>query len=139
MGFFIFVPFVLAIFVAVLMFIIFTVIIISIGIGGLSASVFVKNKSVKRLLLIGFSVMLLIGLMCFCPFAIPLAGLPDAFIPWSIGLLDICIGFLAILGVKFSKALHNKYVRILFTILFYLLLIAVIVLISIVIIMSLIL
>lgn len=119
MGFVGFLPIVLVIMVVMMMLFLFIAVCISIGIGGVSVSLFIKDKIVKRILIIIFLIVFCVGLICFCPFAVYIAGLPASFTSWSTGLLGVCIGFLTLRGVKFSKAVQIKIVRILLTVLFY--------------------
>ncbi|MDR2909417.1 MAG: hypothetical protein LBU86_06010 [Oscillospiraceae bacterium] len=122
MGFMIFSPIILAIFVGIIMLLVFIAAAIGLGIGGVSMSILVKNKTIKPLLRIGSAIAILVGLMFLCPFIVAKAELPGSFISWSMSLLCVIIGILSVVGVKFSKVIQNKIVRIVLTVLFYLLL-----------------
>ena len=129
MGFIFFLPIVLAVTIIVLMLLLTAAAAITIGIGGVSFSMFVKNKNIKRLLLIGFLIILFFGLLCLCPFIVFYMGLSASLIPWFMGLACVCIGLLSVLGARLSKAIEQKIVRLILTVLFYIVLVADIILI----------
>lgn len=86
--------------------------------GGTAAALFIKNKSVKNILIIGFSIVLLFGALCVLPFIVAFSSIALVLLP-SLGVLIlVLIGALAIGGIKISTSIHNKIGRILLTILF---------------------
>ena len=124
MGFLGFSLIILVMFIVIIGLLLFVAATISIGIGGMSVSMLLKNKTVKNLLIVCSLIVFFVGLMVFCPFAVSMAELPALFTAIGIIFFGACIGFLAILGVKFSKVIKNKAIRTILAILFYLVLFA---------------
>lgn len=96
----------LAIVISILLFSIFTIVVSVIG--GASTALFIKNKSIKRLLFIGFCILSFIGLICLIPFITIYAQLSELFFTLAAVIACVCIGILAIAGIRYSATLQNK-------------------------------
>ena len=94
--------------------------------GGCSVAVLIKNKLVKKLLLVGFGVLFLIGLLCVIPFWMAGSSLPIMFFVTLSNLCYLCLAALAVLGIKFSRLISNKAGRVILIIVFAIVLISVI-------------
>jgi hypothetical protein len=93
-------------------------------VGGTSAALLVKNKAVKRLLVIGFCILLLIGSLCLLPIVGVYAKFEADFIAAIGAFLFVFVGILAIFGVKTSVSIHNKIGRTVLSVIFSVLCIA---------------
>lgn len=95
----------------------FTSVIVSI-VGGTTAVLKLKNQTAKNLLLIGFSLLLLVGVLALLPFAGFLAELSIN----AVQIIRRCLlGLMIILsvgGIKMSQVIANKTGRRLLSILF---------------------
>jgi hypothetical protein len=113
------IPFVLATVLVFFVLLFGAVALTCIGISGLSVSLFLKNEAVKSLMLIGFGIVLSVGLMCLCPFVVPIIGLPTMIVPLAMCLFGAGAPALSVLGIKRAKDVSNRIVRTILTILFY--------------------
>ena len=86
--------------------------------GGASAALFVENKAAKRLLLIGFGMLVIIGAACSLPLVAMFAGLPEVFFPFVIVVLFIGVGVMASFGIRFSAKIHNKVGKVVLLVVF---------------------
>ena len=86
--------------------------------GGASVALLIKDKTVKRLLFIGCSILLLIALICLSPFATLIEISIGPFIPIIVITLFALILVLAIAGIRISKHIGNKIGKIVARILF---------------------
>jgi len=118
----------LAIFVAVMLFLLLGVTISVLGVSGASASFFIQNKTVKTLLLIASLIVSFVGLLCLLPFIVAILNLPSIILPIGMVILSICAGISAIAGIKLSAPVQNKIGRIILQVIFYILLISAIIL-----------
>lgn len=125
MGMMIFMPIILAVVAGVILLLLFIATAIGVGISGAAASKFVKNKAVKRLIVLGSMIALFVGLMFLWPFAVGKFEWSNSLIPWGMSLFCVLIGIFAVWGAKSSKALQSKVIQVVVAILFYLLLVAV--------------
>lgn len=114
--------FIVAAIFAVFLFGIFTVVLGLIG--GATTAATVKDKTVRKLLFLGFAIVSLVGLVCMLPIlAIPLnmSGLT-----YIIATVVSCVGaaVLAVVGIRTANALQNKIAKYLLVVLFSLVLVA---------------
>ena len=101
--------FVIVILISIFLFSIFTL--LASAFGGAATALFIKNKMVRRLLFIGFSILSLIGLLCLLPFITLYAELPALFFTVSAIITLSIMAILSIVGVKLSAAIQNKVGR----------------------------
>ena len=100
---------VIGLLVIVVSVLLFSIVTIAAGlIGGTSAALLIKNKTSKRLLLIGFCIMFFIGLLCLIPLITAFASLPTMFFSITSVFICICIIMLTIAGIKLSKSIEIK-------------------------------
>lgn len=93
-------------------------------VGGASVAYLVKNKSAKRLLFVGFSILSFIGLLPMLPVIMAVMSVSLSYITAVIVMMLICIGILSITGIIFSRALNNKYGKILLAVIFCIILVS---------------
>lgn len=93
----------------VVLFFLFSIIaIVAACIGGTSVALLIKNRTTKKLLLVGFCILFLIGLLCLTPFITTFANLPAMFFTVTSIFIYICIVLLTIAGIKFSNSISSK-------------------------------
>ncbi|GCF93098.1 hypothetical protein NRIC_09890 [Enterococcus florum] len=76
--------------------------------GGAATVLWIKNRTAKRLLFIGFAIVSLIGGMCLFPFVGIYANLTMPLFRTITGILLSLIVFLAMGGIKISMTVQNK-------------------------------
>ena len=86
--------------------------------GGASAVVLIKDKTIRRLLLIGCLIILLVAAICLSPFASALFNISLNLYSTNISLL-VAIIVLTIIGIKISKNINNKIGRTVSAVIFY--------------------
>ena len=86
--------------------------------GGASAAVFIKDKTIRRLLLIGCLIILLVAAIFLSPFASVLFDTSLNLYSTNISLLAAII-LLTIIGIKISKNIENKIGRTVTAVIFY--------------------
>jgi hypothetical protein len=97
---------VLAFIVSALLFSILTLVLSAVG--GASTALFIKDKSLKKLLFIGFCILSFVGLICLIPFITLYLQLPELFFTLATVIALICIAGLSLFGIKLSTAMKNK-------------------------------
>jgi len=95
-----------AIVISIILFSIFTIVVSILG--GASTALFIKNKIIKKLLFIGFCILSFIGLICLIPFITIYAQLPELFFTLATVVAFVCIGILAVAGIRCSTTVQNK-------------------------------
>jgi len=80
--------------------------------GGASAALIIKDKIIKRLLFMGFSIMFLAASTFLLPFVSKYIELPVTYYPAIYTLILILTGILAIAGIRAANSIANKIGRI---------------------------
>ena len=80
--------------------------------GGASAALIVKDKIIKRLLFMGFSMMFLTASTPFVPFVGMYTDMPLNFYPIIYIVIFVLVGILAIVGLKTANSIDRKIGRI---------------------------
>lgn len=112
----------MAVLAAIFLFSVFTVAVSVIG--GASTAIFVKDKTVRRLLFIAFCILSLVGLICLLPFITLYAQLSELFLTLMAVATCIGIGILAFAGIRCSAAVKNPFGKTVLTVVFGLILAA---------------
>jgi hypothetical protein len=93
---------------------------IILGFGGVISSSFIKNSIVKRLLIISFFIVIVVGLVCALPIILPIMQI---YIELTAFLIAVAFGIaliaLGISGVRISRSLENIMAKIIFRIVFF--------------------
>ena len=112
----------LAVLISFLLFGIFMIVLSAVG--GASSALLIKNKAVKRISFIGSSILTLVGLVCLLPIVTMYAQLPGNFLAFATVGSFICIGILAIAGIKLSMNIQNRIGKSILVVIFCLILVA---------------
>ena len=86
--------------------------------GGASAAVLIKDKTIRRLLLIGSLIILLVAAICLSPFVVAIFNTSLDLYITNISLLAVIL-ILTIIGIRISKDLNNKIGKTVSTVVFY--------------------
>jgi len=92
--------------------------------GGASAALLIKGKTAKRLLVIGFSILTFGGIICILPFIAMYMQIPELSLTILTIAAFLCIGILAVVGIKSSAIIQNKLGKTVLTVIFYIILVA---------------
>ncbi len=92
-------------------------------VGGASTAALVKNKLSRRLLLTGFAILSLTGLLPLLPFIMAYISVPFNYVTAAVMVMLISVAVLAVVGIRFSRAIKNKLGKTALTILFCIILI----------------
>lgn len=76
--------------------------------GGASVALLVKDTKGKQLLLIGFGIVLLVGVLCLLPLVGLLVNTSITLFPMLDDILLVFIGVLACWGIKTASTVQNK-------------------------------
>ena len=95
-----------AVVIAIVLFGIF-VIIASI-VGGATTAALVKNKTAKKLMFIGLCIVSFIGMACVAPVVVIYAELSGLALTLAMSGIFVCIGVLAIIGMRLSNGVENN-------------------------------
>ena len=113
---------ILIVFISILLFGIVT---IAVGlIGGTSAALLLKRRTFRNLLLVSFCILVLIGFLSLIPLITVLFNIPVMLFSVASVVIYICVMMLTIVGIRFSRAIHNKIGKAILHIVFYTILIA---------------
>lgn len=99
------------------------VIVVASLIGGASSALFVKNKSARRLLLVGFAIISFVGLVPLLPFIMGYLSVSLNYIVAAIMMVTVCVTGLSVAGIRFSNAIRNKAGRVILKVLFWIVLV----------------
>lgn len=112
----------------ILFLVIFGIIFLIVGlVGGASAAKYIKNKMVRKMMLIGVSIVSLTGLACILPAASLRFNWPGNLMWISVFILLAIIGNLIMLGLSTAERLENRTAHTILRIIFIILLIALLV------------
>jgi|GEM_PF-4301680 len=90
---------------------------IALGIGGVVSSSFIKDKLIKQLLVITFSIILTVGAICA---SLLLIANDSSLVMFLVELiLGVVLLSLGIFGVKISRVLENMIAKVIFRIIFF--------------------
>ncbi|HCG35078.1 MAG TPA: hypothetical protein DER23_01925 [Clostridiales bacterium] len=93
-------------------------------IGGTSVAILIKNTLVKKLLFVGFGVLLCVGVLCIIPVISFYLDLTTIFFSAASGVVYFCMTLLAIWGIRVSCTVSSKLGKTLLIVAFCLVLIA---------------
>ena len=95
-----------AIIISLLLFSILMIVVSALG--GASTALFIKNKTARKLLFVGFCILSFIGLLFLIPFVSIYAQLPELFYTLATVVAFVCIGILSVAGFRYSTTIQNK-------------------------------
>lgn len=79
--------------------------------GGTAAAIWIKNRTARSLLFIGFTILSLLGVLCLSPLIVVYTPLPVSYFPFFCKVLIALMGGFSILGIFSTRSIQNAVVK----------------------------